>query len=86
MGLFHSSVCRSYLRVAGRASRAGGLSDGQTNGIKIIPFVCLSQVRVAKDGLGEFVDGQTIGQLTGEFVDGHTIGQLTLESGGFGDG
>jgi hypothetical protein len=41
---------------------------------------------VAKDGLGEFVDGQTIGQLTGEFVDGHTIGQLTLESGGFGDG
>jgi hypothetical protein len=29
---------------------------------------------------GEFVDGQTIGQLTGEFVDGQTIGQLTGES------
>jgi hypothetical protein len=28
---------------------------------------------------GEFVDGQTIGQLTGEFVDGLTIGQLTGE-------
>ena len=27
----------------------------------------------------EFVDGQTIGQLTGEFVDGQTIGQLTCE-------
>jgi hypothetical protein len=28
---------------------------------------------------GEFVDGQTIGQLTGEFIDGQTIGQLTGE-------
>jgi hypothetical protein len=27
--------------------------------------------------IGEFVDGQTIGQLTGEFVDGQTTGQLT---------
>jgi hypothetical protein len=33
------------------------LSDGQTNGIKIIPFVCLSQVRVA----GGLSDGQTNG-------------------------
>ena len=38
-----------------------GLSDGQTNWIKIIPFVCMSQVRAAgrvscADGLS---DGQT---------------------------
>jgi hypothetical protein len=33
------------------------LSDGPTNGIKIIPFVCLSQVRVA----GGLSDGQTNG-------------------------
>ena len=28
---------------------------------------------------GEFVDGQTIGQLTGEFVDGQTFGHITGE-------
>ena len=32
-----------------------------------------------KGASAEFVDGQTIGQLTGEFVDGQTIGQLTGE-------
>ena len=31
---------------AGAVRGPGGLSDSQTNGIKIIPFVCLSQVLV----------------------------------------
>jgi hypothetical protein len=47
--------------VAGLLSCAGGLGDGQSNRITIIPFVCLSQVCVAgrmscADGLS---DGQT---------------------------
>ena len=37
-------------------------------------------VMVMVAGNGEFVDGQTIGQLTGEFIDGQTIiGQLTAK-------
>ena len=38
----------------------GGLSDGQTNGIKFIPFVCLSQVRVA--GRMSCAGGSSAGQ------------------------
>jgi hypothetical protein len=52
----------SQVRVADRMSCAGGLNDGQTNGIKIIiPFVCLSQVRVAgrMSCAGGLNDGQT---------------------------
>ena len=46
--------------MAGRMSCAGGLSDGQTNMIKFIPFVCLSQVRVA--GCMSCAGGSSAGQ------------------------
>ena len=41
----------------------GVLSDGQMNDIKIIPFVCLSQVRVAGriSSVGVLSDGQSKG-------------------------
>ena len=50
------------MRVAGRMSCAGGLSDGQTIWIKFIPFVWPSQVRVAGrvSCAGGLSDGQTI--------------------------
>jgi hypothetical protein len=47
--LWCAEVCLSQVRMAGRVLWcAGGLSDGQTNWIKFIPFVCLLQVRVGE--------------------------------------